>query len=95
MPFFAHIDTNGRVLLSGYTNAAIRDVPPFDGAAAVETEQLLPVDDGRAPPTYAHLRLEAYPSIGDQLDALWRGGPALDAMREQILAVKARYPKPG
>ena len=43
---------------------------------------------------YAELRRNDYPAIGDQLDALWKGGPALDAMREKILEVKAKYPKP-
>jgi hypothetical protein len=37
-------------------------------------------------------RLE-YPSIGDQLDALWKGGDALAEMRARIMAVKEKYPK--
>ena len=35
-----------------------------------------------------------YPPIGDQLDAMWKGGGAEIAMREMVLAVKAQYPKP-
>ena len=46
------------------------------------------------PPTYADLRAAAYPSIGDQIDALWKGGAAEAAMRDTVLAVKAKYPKP-
>ena len=34
------------------------------------------------------------PPIGDQLDAIWKGGSAEAAMLEAILAVKAKYPKP-
>jgi hypothetical protein len=43
---------------------------------------------------YATQRREAYPSIGDQLDALWKGGADAQAMSDQIKAVKAKYPKP-
>lgn len=42
---------------------------------------------------HVSLRRGAYPSIADQLDALWKGGDQLEAMRERVLAVKARFPK--
>ena len=45
------------------------------------------------PQTYRELRANAYPPIGDQLDALWKGGAAAEEMLTQIQAVKARYPK--
>jgi hypothetical protein len=44
------------------------------------------------PDYYAKRRAE-YPSIGDQLDAMWKGGDAQTAMQAQIAAVKAKYPK--
>jgi hypothetical protein len=44
------------------------------------------------PDYYAKRRAE-YPPIGDQLDALWKGGDAQTAMQAQIAAVKAKYPK--
>lgn len=49
-------------------------------------------------PTYADQRRAEYPSTGDQLDALWKfyqqGDEAtLQAMLEQVMAVKERYPK--
>ena len=44
--------------------------------------------------TYAEKRQAEYPSIGDQLDALWKGGAEAEAMRAQVMAVKAKYPKP-
>lgn len=43
---------------------------------------------------YAELRRNEYPDLRDQLDALWKGGADLEAMREKILGVKTRYPKP-
>ena len=44
------------------------------------------------PDYYAKRRAE-YPSIGDQLDALWKGGEAQADMFDRIAAVKAKYPK--
>lgn len=43
---------------------------------------------------YAKRRKGAYPPIGDQLDALWKGGEEAEKMKQQILAVKNQYPKP-
>lgn len=43
---------------------------------------------------YHAKRALEYPSLNDQLDAIWKGGAALEEMRAQILAVKAKYPKP-
>lgn len=43
---------------------------------------------------YAEIRRKEYPTIGDQLDALWKGGVDLEQMREKVLQVKQKYPKP-
>lgn len=42
---------------------------------------------------YVDQRKAAYPTIPDQLDAFWKGGQEAEAMRQQILAVKADFPK--
>ena len=42
---------------------------------------------------YAELRKKAYPPIGDQIDAIFKGGVAFDDMQQQVQAVKVRYPK--
>lgn len=39
-------------------------------------------------------REREYPPIGDQLDALWKGGDAATEMLQKIQAVKEKYPKP-
>jgi hypothetical protein len=44
--------------------------------------------------TYADKRVIEYPPIGDQLDALWKGGEAAAEMLAKVQAVKAKYPKP-
>jgi hypothetical protein len=42
---------------------------------------------------YSALRGREYPPIAEQLDALWKGGKDLEAMRQQVMAVKEKYPK--
>jgi hypothetical protein len=44
--------------------------------------------------TYAEKRVREYPSIGDQLDALFHAGVFPEEMATQIQAVKTKYPKP-
>ena len=42
---------------------------------------------------YKEQRRVEYPPIGDQLDALWKGGDAAAEMLAKVQAVKAKYPK--
>ena len=61
----------------------------------VEVEELYFAEvKAMAAVAYKEKRLKEYPSIGDQLDAIWKGGQDMEAMRQQILAVKAKHPKP-
>jgi hypothetical protein len=53
-------------------------------------EVAAPID---IPFTYKDFRRTAYPPIGDQLDAMWKGGADEAAMLSIILAIKARFPK--
>jgi hypothetical protein len=45
------------------------------------------------PNAYKQLRVKEYPPIGDQLDALWKGGDAAAEMLAKVQAVKTKYPK--
>jgi hypothetical protein len=47
-------------------------------------------------PDYYALRREEYPTLGDQLDAVWKGldSQAFSDMQAKIASVKAKYPKP-
>jgi hypothetical protein len=45
------------------------------------------------PDTYKYQRAAEYPPIGDQLDALWKGGDAAAEMLTKVQAVKVKYPK--
>ena len=42
---------------------------------------------------YQRRRAAEYPPIGDQLDALWKGGDAAAEMLTKVQAVKTKYPK--
>ena len=44
--------------------------------------------------TYRERRAADYPALADQLDALWKGGEAAEAMKAQVMAVKERHAKP-
>ena len=52
--------------------------------------------DGSPDPEFGYqvLRRTEYPSLADQLDALWKGGEAMELMRQRILAIKEKYPNP-
>jgi len=45
------------------------------------------------PDSYKHQRQSEYPSIGDQLDALFHAGVFPQEMADKIQAVKTKYPK--
>ena len=42
---------------------------------------------------YISKRASEYPPIGDQLDALWKGGAEAEAMLAKVQAVKQKFPK--
>ena len=51
-------------------------------------------DAAKAAVAYKDVRRAAYPDIGDQLDALWKGGDAQAAMKVLVDKVKSDNPKP-
>jgi len=68
-----------------------KQTQPTDAEIQAEITRLEAEYEAQA---YARSRAAEYPAIGDQLDALWKGGEAAQAMLEQVMAVKARHPKP-
>jgi hypothetical protein len=56
-------------------------------------QALLAANDEWQESQYRRLRQPEYPPIGDQLDALWKGGAEAEAMLARIQAVKNKYPK--
>lgn len=61
------------------------------GLVAAEIAKL---EAAEAKVAYRKLRAKAYPPVGDQLDALWKGGQEMAEIKAAIDKVKADYPKP-
>jgi hypothetical protein len=56
-------------------------------------DKVAELTQARADTQYQRDRRKEYPAIGDQLDALWKGGDAAAEMLATVQAVKAKYPK--
>jgi hypothetical protein len=86
---------NHKAIYALYTNVVTID----DGAGAFDAQGNKVTIDMDAVNTwidveaYIAKRVAEYPSIGDQLDALWKGGDAATEMLAKVQAVKAKYPK--
>lgn len=71
----------------------IRGEAAYDAEGNEVTYDLAAVQAYAESKAYISKRASEYPSIGDQLDALWKGGDAAAEMLAQVQAVKAKYPK--
>ena len=67
------------------------DVKPSKEEVQLEVARLQAEYDANK---YQRDRKPEYPPIGDQLDALWKGGDAATEMLAKVQAVKEKYPKP-
>jgi hypothetical protein len=65
----------------------------YDAQDNVVEYDLAAVTAHAASKEYITKRAAEYPSIGDQLDALWKGGDAATEMLALVQAVKNKYPK--
>jgi hypothetical protein len=65
----------------------------FDAQGNKVEIDLAQVNAWTDPEAYIAKRIAEYPFIGDQLDALWKGGEAATEMLAKVQAVKAKYPK--
>jgi hypothetical protein len=65
----------------------------FDADGNQVTIDLEAVNAWVDPNAYKYNRAREYPTIGDQLDALWKGGDAAAEMLAKVQAVKNKYPK--
>jgi hypothetical protein len=81
-------------ILALYPNVvSIIDITAFDKDGNEVTYDQDAVNAWVDPNAYKAKRSVEYPPIGDQLDALWKGGDAAAEMLATIQAVKAKYPK--
>jgi hypothetical protein len=74
------------VMINGSTGA-------FDAEGNKVEIDMAAVNAWVDPNAYKQQRAAEYPPIGDQLDALWKGGDAAAEMLVKVQAVKAKYPK--
>jgi len=85
---------NHEAIYSLYSNVtSIRNEKAFDSDGNEVTIDMTQVNAWVSPDQYARDRRNEYPSIGDQLDALFHAGAFPDDMAAQIQAVKDKYPK--
>lgn len=78
-----------------YEDIEIVTNPLPEGSVEKELEVIIS-DKGRylLATDWYNLREDAYPPIKDQLDAAWKGGEEAEAMKQLILSIKEKYPKP-
>ena len=82
-------DGKGNIKID-YLNRDEDFTPPTDDEIDAELKKLQDNYDGQG---YARTRAQAYPEIGDQLDALYHAGVFPDDMAAKIKKVKDDNPK--
>ena len=80
------VEDNSTIAQFGFTRSDFPNAVPPELPAYVP-----PVPEE---PEYRIKRRAAYPPIGDQLDAMWKGGEESAAMFDAIMAIKTQFPKP-
>jgi hypothetical protein len=75
------------------TVVTIRGDIAYDADNNVVEYDKAAVEAHAASKEYITKRAAEYPTIGDQLDALWKGGAAATEMLAKVQAVKNKYPK--
>ena len=83
----------GREMQPGEIDNWVAGVVDRGDAAAVEAKIAIIAASQSSHP-YDEMRRRTYPSIGDQLDDLFREGAFSDEMAAQLQAVKDAHPKP-
>ena len=86
---------NHKAIYALYPNVTFID----DGTGAFDAQgnkveiDMVAVNAWINPNAYKSKRAAEYPPIGDQLDALWKGGDAATEMLAKVQAVKTKDPK--
>lgn len=91
---FTEIEAPDKMFPLGAQSYLIYEGGVLSKKTHTEAEALSLVQEKQRRISYAVSRANEYPSIGDQLDALWKGGDAAAEMLVKVQAVKAKYPKP-
>ena len=85
---------NHKAIYALYSNVVMVD----GNTAYDENDNVVAIDEAAVnawvdPDAYKFQRISEYPSIGDQLDALFHAGVFPEEMAATIQAVKDKYPK--
>jgi hypothetical protein len=86
---------NHKAIRALYSNVVSIDdaTGAYDAQGNKVTIDMSAVNAWIDPEAYVFKRVSEYPSIGDQLDAIWKGGDAKTEMLAKVMAVKTKYPK--
>jgi hypothetical protein len=83
----------GREMVPDDIDTWVASVIDGQDEAALEAKIAI-IAASRSPHPYDEIRRRTYPSIGDQLDALYHAGVFPDDMAAKLQAVKDAHPKP-
>ena len=86
--------TIAKVVYNDPIEAYDRDEKPVTLDMSLVPAEIAVLEEAEAKVAYRERRAKAYPPVGDQLDAIWKGGADQVAMRAIIDKVKSDYPKP-
>ena len=90
----AHVATHGGFVVDKPSDRMAYWVVDADKKTVTYDKSTADSDDAAIVATqYQRDRRAAYPEIGDQLDALWKGGDAQSAMKVIVDNVKSDFPK--
>jgi len=90
---------NHEAVYALYSNVVRIDQEPEGALCYDENDNLVTIDEALVnawvdPNAYKYSRVREYPSIGDQLDMIYRAGLGGDEFQAAIAAIKTKYPKP-
>ena len=86
--------TIAKIVYNDPIEAYDRDEKPVTIDDKLVSVEIVALEAAAAKLAYRELRAKAYPPVGDQLDAIWKGGQDMADMKALIEKVKADYPKP-
>jgi len=87
------IDIHNAILILNPTVTVIRGDVAYDAQGNEVSYDKAAVEAYVQAHSYIAKRQAEYPPIGDQLDALWKGGEAAAEMLAKVQAVKTKFPK--
>mgnify|MGYP003593388593 CR=1 FL=1 len=79
--------------MHGFSNTQTAEICYVDNATHEQKDQAEAIKLSHIPYDYREMRVREYPSIGDQLDCIYKQGADESAWREQIATIKTKWAK--